>query len=134
MNKVDSKDLQIPENAVILYGEPLKNRSVDDMRMWISQNTGESDIAKAISLVKMKNGWLCHLTDDDGGEIYSEEAHKWWDLEKELYSKILSILEKENEMGIANHDLSKAGLHFRIEPFMVRNGYRDGAGWWIKDK
>lgn len=134
MNKVDSKDLQIPENAVILFGEPLKDWSVDDMRMWISQNTGESDIAKAISLVKMKSGWLCHLTDDDGGEIYSEEAHKWWELEKELYSKVLSILEKENELGIANHDLSKAGLHFRIEPFMVRNGYRDGAGWWVKDK
>ena len=55
-------------------------------------------------------------------------------IQKELYSKVLSILEKENELGIANHDLSKAGLHFRIEPFMVRNGYRDGAGWWIKDK
>ncbi len=42
---MDNKDLQIPENAVVLFGESLKDWTVDDMRMWISQNKDESDIA-----------------------------------------------------------------------------------------
>lgn len=128
------KDLQTPENAVILFSEPLKDWTVDDMRTWLSQHTEENDLATAMSLVSMKTGWLMHLTDDEGGEIYSEDFHKWWDLEKELYSKILSIMEQENESGVANYDLLKVGLHYRIEPFMNRNGYRDGAGWWVKNK
>ncbi len=124
--------MKIPENTVVLCSEPLKGWSVDDMRKWISQHSEESDLAKAMSLVDMKTGWLMHLTDDEGGEVYSEEAHQWSVLAREVYSKIFSILEKENEIGIANHDLSKAGLHWKIEPFMNRNGYRDGAGWWVK--
>lgn len=128
------KNLQIPENAVILCSEPLKGWTVDEMRMWISQHTEESDLATATALVDMKAGWLMHLTDDEGGEIYSEEEHKWCELSNELYAKILSIMEKENETGIANHDLTKVGLFYRIEPFMHRNGYRDGAGWWVKEK
>ena len=24
------------------------------------------------------------------------------------------------------------GLRYIIKPFMERNGYRDGAGWWVK--
>ena len=126
--------MQIPENAVILCSEPLKGWTVDEMRMWISQHTEESDLATATALVDMKAGWLMHLTDDEGGEIYSEEEHKWCELSNELYAKILSIMENENDTGIAYHDLTKAGLFYRIEPFMNRNGYRDGAGWWVKEK
>lgn len=29
-------------------------------------------------------------------------------------------------------NLSDKGLHYVVLPFMERNGYRDGAGWWIK--
>lgn len=133
-NAVDNKKSEVPPNAVVLCSEPLKDRSVDDMRLWISQNRAESDLATAMSLVHRKSGWLAHLTDDEGGEIYAEESHKWWELEKELCSEIISIMKEENERGAANHNLEKRGWHYMIEPFMNRNGFRDGAGWWIKEK
>ena len=57
---------------------------------------------------------------------------EWWSFQQELYTKIIVILKEENAAGKTKHKISNKGLHYVILPFMERNGYRDGAGWWVK--
>ena len=46
----------------------------------------------------------------------------------EYEERIFVILRSE---GI---EIPKTGRIKILEPFMKTNGYRDGNGWWIKDK
>lgn len=39
----------------------------------------------------------------------------------------------ENESG-SHHVLSGIGTHYIVLPFMERNGFLDGSGWWIPDQ
>jgi hypothetical protein len=44
----------------------------------------------------------------------------------------LKILTDENRLKKTNHQL-EGGTHYIAKPFMERNGYYDGGGWWIKE-
>lgn len=126
-------------DIAILCKPPLSNYVPDDVRRWLEErNYSDSAVADAMAEVGKKSGWLHHeLNDPDNDEEtrakYSEEFDGWWELEKALAAEILKRLEKQNtEQGTAYKTTGK-GWHFLIEPFMKQNGYRDGAGWWIKE-
>lgn len=44
-----------------------------------------------------------------------------------LHDKIITILKAEGLL------IPDDGRIEALYPFMARNGYRDGRGWWIKD-
>ena len=126
-----------PENAVVMGSEPLTDISVSDVRHWLNENDTELGLATALAKVNNKTGWLMHDLDElEEAELSKAKAaiNEWWTLETELYEKIISILKAENTSGKANHTFTEKGLYYVVKPFMERNGYRDGAGWWVCKK
>lgn len=61
--------------------------------------------------------------------VYAYE--EWWELEKELYDLVISSMRQANLRGEANYDLEQIGLYNIVKPFMEKNGFRDGLGWWV---
>ena len=99
---------------------------------WTNIARMRTDLAELLAEVGKKTGILGHELDefDDPWLLYAFE--EWWDLEKEIYAKIVSSMERSNERGETDYDLSTPGLRYLVKPFMERNGFQDGAGWWIK--
>ena len=56
---------------------------------------------------------------------------RWKTLDSELCSRIISILENENLEDSPLRKQEGKGTHYVVTPFMLRNGYIDGAGWWV---
>ena len=76
------------------------------------------------------------LDDPDYDPIHDKVKQSfamWEELQDLLYEKIVNILRAENEAG-SHHVLSGIGTHYIVLPFMEREGFRDGSGWWIKDE
>lgn len=102
-----------------------------DVREWLQRNTDESALATALSLVHNKTGSMGHELDEIDNSSFEKAYEEWLALEKELYAKIIKILEKENLKKKVSCKISDKGLHYVVLPFMERNGYIDDAGWWI---
>ena len=122
------------KNAAILTSEPLAELSPMDIRQWLFENFTENNLAKAKAKVHNQVGWLGHDLDElDEPELSKAEAiyNEWCKLSDELFQQIFDILHKENELDKANHNLDVVGNFNKILPFMERNGYRNGGGWWV---
>ena len=126
-------DMEIKKNKdiAVLISPPLDGCVPNDVRTWLrEQHETDAAIAEAMSKVGMKAGWLMHELDDPDNDEkalqkYHEEFDMWYELEKELVKEIV------RRLGI---EKVEKGWHYIIEPFMNKNGYRDGAGWWIKEE
>jgi len=130
----DRKRVKYLKETVILASEPLQGFTPDDVRQWLHGNDTEHGLATALAKVYNQTGWLGHDLDEfEEPELFQARAvfNEWWTLCKELYKKVTSILRDENNIGKANHDLSCGRMRDILMPFMDRNGYHDGAGWWI---
>lgn len=117
-------------DCYVMIKEPLVFLNPQDVRKWLCLDQTEKNLATAFANVSNKAGWLLH--EADSSWEYRDKLHNWMELEIELYNFIFDILSKENENGFSNHKLS-GGAHYIAEPFMNRNGYIDGGGWWIKE-
>ena len=119
------------EEIYLIAEGPDEDMTPDDLRLWLQNNPSEECLATGISIANNNWGWYAHDCDED--EKYIPICNAWWELYQELVAQGFEILEKENEEGIANHDLSDRGLHCKIKPIMERNGFIDGNGWWVRD-
>ena len=132
-------EIKLPENysdIVVMASEPLKGYTPETMRGMLTRYNTDDAVASIMAAVSNKTGWIGHDIDDpDNDEETNEriiaEHDAWWALEKELYAEIIRRLEEENRTKGTTHVTSGIGLHYIIKPFMERNGYRDGAGWWV---
>ena len=119
----------------ILLEEPLKDSTPEDIRNLLQYDQTEKTLAAAMAAVANQTGWIGHSLDDPDNDAATNKAVElafdaWWALEKELYIKISNILIQETpDVYIPE----STGWHYIIQPFMTRNGYRDGGGWWIKE-
>lgn len=43
-------------------------------------------------------------------------------------------MKQANLNGEGNYDLEKEGLYNTVKPFMEKNGFIDGSGWWLPSK
>ena len=125
------KNMRLPNNTLILTRAPFVGFMPDDLRAWLQDHKEDADLATALAEVSNHAGRLGHDLDevDDHWLVYACEA--WWELEKELYDLIISTMEQANLRGEANYDLTKIGRYNIVKPFMERNGFADGAGWWV---
>ena len=57
----------------------------------------------------------------------------WYTLERYLVAEVIRRLEEENQTKGTTYLTTGIGTHYIIKPFMERNGFVDGAGWWIKE-
>lgn len=124
-----------PENAYVMAGEPLPNTTPADIREWLKTHTEEKDLALSMALVHNESEWLGGNLDEMPEAEYQKAKvvyETWWALEKELYLRIISILQEENRSKGTNYPTSGIGLYYVVKLFMERHGYMDGAGWWVK--
>ena len=133
----DSKRVKYFKETVILASEPLHGFTPDDVRKWLGDNDTEQGLATA--LAKAHNQADCCRHDLFGleGTAYKEAEVifcEWQKLRRELYKKAERLLYQENMTGKADHYLSGGRIRDIIMPFMDRNGYRDGADWWLPNK
>ena len=117
--------------------EPLPNIVFLDVKSQIADDMSDADLAAAYADVSNKLSALMHELDDlDFDPVHDkvEQSYALWrDLEETLYAKIVSILAAENEAG-SQHTITGIGTHYVVRPFMEREGFRDGEGWWIAEK
>ncbi|MDP4120137.1 MAG: hypothetical protein Q8876_03660 [Bacillota bacterium] len=129
------KDIIVTKEMAVLCEEPLEGVTPSDIRQMLSRDNTEKMLATIFARVSNKACWLGMDLDDYEEPELSEktvESDEWWDLCFELHDRINVILKEENKTGKANHILEGIGLQDIALPFMDRNGYKDGAGWWIK--
>ena len=135
-------EIKLPDNyaeIAIMASEPLKGYTPDTMREMLTRYNTDDAVAAIMAAVANKTGWLGHDIDDPDNDEETNSRIKaehdaWWALEKELYAEIIRRLEEENQTKGTAYATSGIGLHYIIKPFMERNGYRDGAGWWVAAK
>lgn len=118
-------------DEVIYINDPLESFCPDDVRNWLKTDYSEQHLADAYATTNNKVGWLMHEDDESNNWAVHEMFERWYELEKELINKIIIILQEENEKENADYVL-EGGTHFIAKPFMERNGYRDGNGWWVE--
>ena len=118
-------------NTLILTAEPFVGFMPVDLYAWVNEHSSDRDIAVALAEVHNHVGILGHDLDevDDQWLIYTYEA--WWEIEKRLYELILASMRRSNQHGETAYNLEQSGLHWRVKPFMEKNGFQDGNGWWI---
>ena len=122
------------QNAYILTDEPLSGYMPAKVRQWLLDNTKERDLAEAFAQVSNKAGMLSHTIDEINDVWLSEAFDKWSDLEHELSIKIIAIFGDEDKNCYASYKTPCMGLHYIVLPFMERNGYHNGSGWWTKNE
>jgi len=123
------------ENSLNMRADMMDGFVADDLRYWLSEFDTEAGLAIALAQADMKVGWLMHeLNDSDKRDVSGVRIafDDWRELYKELHARIITIMKDENESGISKHNLDETRGHYIIMPFMERNGYRDGSGWWIR--
>ena len=126
--------MNLPNNTLILTKEPFVGFMPADLRAWLQDHNEDVDLAVALAEVNNHTGHLGHELDetDDHWLVYAYE--EWWEVEKELYDQIICSMKQANLNGEASYDLEKEGLYNIVKPFMEKNGFRDGSGWWIPNK
>ena len=117
---------------VIMASEPIPNKTPTDVRGYFAERKSERDLADAFAIASNKFWWVEDNVYDyeEGTPEYIAAcaiADEWGALMDEYEERIFAILRNE---GISIANRGKSVLY----PFMKRNGYRDGNGWWIKDQ
>ena len=121
------------ENALILTTEPFVGFRPEDLRTWLKSHCEDADLAAALAEVHNHTGCLGHELDESNDKWLTYTFEEWWALEKDLYEMVTASMRQANLCGKANYDLEQKGLHYLVKPFMEKNGYQDGSGWWIKE-
>ncbi len=133
-------EIKLPENysdIVAMASEPLKGYTLETMREILARYNTDDAVADIMAAVSNKTGWIGHdIGDPENDEEMNAriiaEHDAWWALEKELYAEIIRRIEEENRTKGTSYVTGGIGLYYIIKPFMERNGYQDGAGWWIR--
>ena len=120
-------------DIVIMASEPTPDITPTDVRNYFAKRKTEKDLADAFAIASNKFWWVeDDVYDYEEGTPEYEAARvivdEWGALMDEYEERIFVILRSE---GVV---IPEAGRIKVLEPFMKRNGYRDGNGWWIKDK
>lgn len=128
----------VTKGSYILTDAPLSGVSPEEMLNWMKDNDDEQGLATALALVHGEVDWIDdELYDYEEGSQEYDTAYntyrKWREIEESIYSRIMEILKAENDAGESHHQIENKGLHYIVKPFMERNGYIDGAGWWVKE-
>lgn len=112
--------------------EPNPNLTIEKANQLFAEIKTEKDIAELFALVENKAWWIeDEVYDfDEGTEEYKKAVEKtdiWFALADKLKDLIFSILKSE---GV---QIPSKGQIVVLEPFMKRNGFINGNGWWIKN-
>lgn len=127
-------NLYADKEIFVMASEPLVGYSAEDFKKLCNGTLSEVELAVLYAGAFNKAGWLMHDLDDEDADINTEREYKKWStIEEELRCRIIAILERENPEKIRSQLSSGQGYYYIVKPFMLRNGFVDGNGWWIKN-
>lgn len=119
------------EEAFVMCSEPAPDLSAEMTAEAIERIKTEQELADLFAIVDNKARWVeDDVYDYEAGTAEYQQAvevaDEWFALSDILRHRILAILRAE---GVV---IPKTGQIYVLEPFMKRNGYRNGQGWWVK--
>ena len=125
----------INNDAVIMTSDPVPDVSIEDMRAIIASIDTEQDLADAFAVVHNKFWFIEDDTYDyePGTEDYIRVCtvvDAWGELMDTLSDRIKEIMDRDH----LHATMDKGNPQHVFEPFMRRYGYRDGRGWWVREK
>ncbi|MBE6606098.1 MAG: hypothetical protein E7635_03575 [Ruminococcaceae bacterium] len=126
------KDIDISKYAFVMCQEPSPDLTIEKANEIFDKIETEKDIANLFAVVHNKAWWIEdeEYDFDEGTGEYRKAVEKtdmWFSLADKLKDMIFDILKSE---GI---EVPDKGQIVVLEPFMKRNGFKDGQGWWIKE-
>ena len=123
--------MDLSEGIVVLGSEPIPGWEPEEIEEWYSHNHTEAGLAQAFAATSNKFWWV-----EDNEYDYEEDTPQYrgacmitdvgYDLMDKLQGEIFDIMRSE---GIS---IPERGRIKVLVPFMERNGYCDGNGWWIR--
>ena len=126
------KDININNDTFVMCEEPIPDLTIEKANQIFDEIETEKDIADLFSAVNNKAWWI--VDEECDFEVGSEEHRKavdrtnmWFALSDKLKCMIFDILKSE---GV---EIPDKGQIVVLEPFMKRNGFINGSGWWIKE-
>lgn len=116
----------------IMATEPCPDMTAEDLRSKYADMASEKELADAYGIASNQFWWVeDDVYDYEEGTSEYEKAlaisDAWKAVMEEYENKIFEILKTE---GVT---IPSSGRIKVLIPFMERNGYMDGAGWWIED-
>lgn len=125
------EDYITDNTTFVMCSEPSPNLTAEIVAKAISEIVAESELATLFAVVENKAWWIeDEEYDYEVGTLEYKQAKEktdlWFSLADELRSRIFDILRTE---GV---EIPEKGQIVVLEPFMKRNGFMDGRGWWIK--
>lgn len=130
IRKCTDDDFDSPD---LMTTEQLSDCTVDQLRNKVTDDDSEKVLAAVYADVHNKTSDLMHALDDEDCTFdIKQQFEEWSALEKELCSRIIEILKRENETEFEQTDDKNSGYYSMVKHFMLRNGYKDGQGWWIQ--
>lgn len=111
----------------------IQNQTPSDIQKRFSGELTEQELADAFAMTENQFWWVEDNEYDfeEGTPEHTkacEITDAWGKLSDSYRKQIFAILEKE---GVT---IPKTNQIKVLEPFMRRNGYIDGQGWWIKEE
>ena len=133
-NKLSKRMTEI----IALCSEPLDGFSPTQVRSMFERYTSDDTVATILAGVSNEVGWLMHELDDPDNDeelvsTYRSLFDSWYALERDLVAEVIRRLEEKKQTTGTKYLTTGIGTHYIIKPFMERNGFIDGAGWWIKE-
>ena len=127
---MNGREVKLSSDIIVMDREPIPELSPEDVRAWFALHQDENGLAKAFAAVSNKFWWVeDNEYDYEKGTSEYEEAVRitdaWGVLMDELKNRIFDILKTEHVT------IPETGQIDVLKPFMERNGYYDGNGWWI---
>lgn len=125
--------MKTEENTVIMGFEPYPNLTIEMAEEMYLSSGKEKELANIFAIVENKAWWIEDMEYDyeEGTEEYIEAKQNtdcWFALADRIKEDIFEILCIE---GII---IPRHGQIVALEPFMKRNGYVNGNGWWIPER
>lgn len=117
-------EIKLPDNycdIVVMASEPLKSCTPYTIRNMLTRYQSDNVIAVIMAVAANKTGWIEHDIDDPENDEETDARIK------AEYDAWRTLTRTQG----TSHVTSDIGLRYIIKPFMERNGFRDGAGWWI---
>ncbi|MGI6201438.1 MAG: hypothetical protein ACOYJA_11750 [Christensenellales bacterium] len=116
--------------AIVLCGEPLSGFSIESVRERLSQVGSEGELAALYASVCSQAWWVAddaydYAVGTAGYRAARARADGWFALCKDIERQIFRILQSE---GVSIPQAERIAV---LSPFMERNGFYDGDGWWI---
>ena len=125
----------LEEDTVIMGGDPLPNRSLEEMWVIAKTYSTTQELVDAYAGAHNKFWWV---EDDEYDFEEGTEEHKKACAVTDAWEQVMDYLQERViacaiEEGLFAEKQPDSGLVKQLEGFMKKYGYRDGRGWWVKE-